>query len=123
MAASHLPMIPCERHLPAWPLVSSVIFLSQLLPRKGKEGALRLALGRRSVQKAQLGLARPHPYGAQRGRMAPLETPERPRLCHGARPRGGEAKRGSGGSAAPAYRTAGERPLLKDPPLRQPEST
>lgn len=53
MAATHLPMIPCERHLPAWPLGSSVIFLSQPLPRKEKEGALRLALGRRSVQKAQ----------------------------------------------------------------------
>ena len=30
-----------------------MIFLSQPLPRKEKEGALRLALGRRSVQKAQ----------------------------------------------------------------------
>ena len=39
-AAAHLPMIPCERHLPAWPVWSRWTLLSQLLPRKEKEGAL-----------------------------------------------------------------------------------
>ena len=37
-------MIPCERHPPAWPLGLRVIFLSQLLPRKETEGALRHVL-------------------------------------------------------------------------------
>jgi hypothetical protein len=104
-------MIPCERHLPAWPPGPRVTILSQLLPRKETEGALRLTVGSETAA----GLNRPHPDGTQRGRTAPLESPERPRLCHGGRPRRSHAKRCSGkwGRRCPCRWNGWERLLLQ----------